>query len=86
MGRRRMTVDYSMGSALRGEPDCADVMACIASDSRSADLPFEDWADEHGCDPDSRAAERTWRECRRARAKLVRFAGDHLDRILNAEH
>lgn len=86
MGHRRMTVAYSMGSAHRGEPDCADVLACVASDSRSADESFEDWAREYGYDTDSRSAEKTWRECQRSRVKLTRFAGVHLDRILGAEH
>lgn len=86
MARRRMTVAYSMGSAHRGEPDCADVLACVASDASSADQPFESWASDLGYDTDSREAERTWKACREARAKLIRFAGDHFDRIVAAEH
>lgn len=79
-GRRRMTVYFSQGYGLAGEPTAASVLECLASDSSSADNAgsFEEWAADLGMDTDSRKAERTYRQCERQTAKLKQFLGPEL--------
>lgn len=45
-------------------PTFADVLYCLLSDAYALECDgFEDWADEHGYDPDSRKAEAIYKEC-----------------------
>jgi hypothetical protein len=59
---RTMTIEYSQGSAHTHAPTCADVLNCLADDSRGWDnaRSFEDWCSDCGYDTDSRRAERTY--------------------------
>lgn len=72
---KRMTVPFYMGIGLKGEPSAADVLECLISDAigyRNA-ASFEDWASDYGYDPDSRAAEKTYRACGRISDRLEKF-------------
>lgn len=52
------------GKAHRIEPDYATVLDNLMSDARALDCPtFEQWAEENEQNPDSRAAEATYRLC-----------------------
>lgn len=76
MGRKRLTVPFSMGVGLNGKtPEAAEVLNCLASDANSADELFETWANEYGYDTDSREAERTFNAVRRSTKKLRAFLG-----------
>jgi len=62
------------------EPQTAEVLDCMASDSLGVDNTrgFEDWASEYGYDPDSRKAEKTYKTCIKQRDKFVHFLGQDL--------
>lgn len=87
-GRRRMTVVFSMGLGLRGEPTAADVLSSLAMDASSADQDFESWCGDYGYDTDSRKAERTYKAVQAATTKLRRFIGsdDLLRQLIESEH
>lgn len=80
----KMTVPFSMGFGHQGaEPDRAGVLDCLASDSASIEQSsFEDWAADMGYDADSRKAEKTYKACEHAAARLKRFLGDDLYQVL----
>lgn len=77
MGRKRLTVPFSMGPAHTNEPSTADVLDCLASDAAGiADGgDFESWCSDYGFDPDSRKAEHTYNAIKRQSAALERFLG-----------
>ena len=83
-GDKRMTVYYSQGPAIVGEPNAADVLDCLASDAASYESAgsFESWASDYGYDTDSRKAERTYRLIETQAGKLARFVGDSYDDLL----
>lgn len=86
-GSRQLTVEFHMGSALRGDPDVCAVLDCLASDA-SAFInsdDFESFADEMGYDSDSRKAEGIYRACKKVAAQLDRFLGSDDLRFLMYE-
>jgi len=87
-GDRVLAVPFYTGEGLRERmadgPSAADVLDCLASDASSVlnARGFEDWAGDLGFDPDSRKAERTYREIE-AQTELLRgFLGDAFDAYL----
>ena len=82
--RRQLTVPYSMGSAYTGEPKIADVLQCLVDEATSFEnaRDFEDWAEALGFDPDSRKAERVFRQVKKNSRGLKRLLGDAYDRLL----
>ena len=81
---RQLTVHYSMGSAHTGEPEIADVLRCLVDEAVSFEnaRDFEDWARELGFDPDSRKAERIFRQVEKNSRGLKRLLGDAYDHLL----
>ena len=77
MADKQMTVYYSMGPAHCCEPTVHDVINSLALDSIGvADgQSFEEWAYEYGYETDSRAAERTYKACKKQTARLLTFLG-----------
>lgn len=77
-GRSRMTVLFSMGSALMHEPELKEVLDCLASDASGLEnaRSFEDWCGEYGYNTDSRWAERTYRTIERQADKLKNLLGE----------
>lgn len=82
--RRQMTVKFHTGSGWTRQPNVRDVLECLLSDAGTVDNArgFEDWADDLGYDPDSRKAERIYRECVRQTKRLARLLGDDYDDAL----
>ena len=77
-GNRQMTLYFSKGYALSGEPTAAEVLDCLASDAVSIEnaVTFADWAHEFGYDTDSRKAEKTYKLCLRQTKKLANLISD----------
>ena len=77
MGNKQMTVYFSQGYGVCGEPTAAGVLDCLASDSAGVDnaRSFEEWCSEYGYDTDSRKAERIYKVCVRQAGKLRTFLG-----------
>ena len=77
LGRRRLTVVFSMGIGHNGrEPKAPDVLDSLASDAARLSGCFEDWCADYGYDTDSRRAERTWKACQRIKRQLRQFLGE----------
>jgi hypothetical protein len=76
-GKRRMTITFSQGSGIHGEPTIDSVLDCLISDASSIDdaKTFESWAGEMGWDTDSRKAEKTFKIITRQAAKLRNLVG-----------
>jgi hypothetical protein len=81
---QRLAVPFSMGSALNGEPEIADVLDSLASDASGYENAprFEDWASDYGYNSDSRKAERTFRAVYRQTMALRVFLGAEYSRLL----
>ena len=81
---RQMTLYFSQGYGISGEPTAADVLNCLASDSSSVEnaRSFEDWASDLGYDTDSRKAEKIFKVCEVQAGKLKKFLGEDLYKIL----
>lgn len=73
---------FSMGSAHTQPPTAADVLDCLASDASgiglddvSAQLDFEEWANEYGYDTDSISALHTYNLVKSQTVALHDFLG-----------
>jgi hypothetical protein len=77
MANRSMTVFYSMGSGLSGNPTLVEVLSCLANDASTIEdtQSFEDYASDMGFDPDSRRAEKTYKACVKQSAELKTLLG-----------
>lgn len=76
MGRKRMTLTFSMGYGHGGHsPEVEDVLDCLASDASSAGMGFNEFCDEFGYDSDSRSAERTYKALEHQDKRLRNFLG-----------
>lgn len=77
---KRMTLYFSQGYGISGEPTAEGVLDCIASDSAGVEnaRSFEDWCGDYGYDTDSRKAERIFKVCEAQAQKLKNFLGDDL--------
>ena len=82
---RRMSVAFSQGSGISGEPTADGVLECLLSDASSADEEFINWAGDLGYDPDSRKAERIYNAVKKQTAKLKQFLGDSFEEYINAD-
>lgn len=83
---KQMTLYFSQGYGINGEPDAASVINCLASDAASVEnnnlTGFEGWASDLGYDPDSRKAEKIFKVCKVQAAKLKKFLGEELYKTL----
>ena len=77
-GRRRMSLEFSQGSAHTEAPTAADVLSCLSMDASGIvnSRTFEEWAVVSGYDTDSRKAEGIYKACKRLTAKLREFLGE----------
>lgn len=83
--RRRLTVDFWMGSAHTKEPDAEGVLDCLLSDASTGEQSFEDFCADAGLDTDSRKAERMYKACAAIAPRLRRLLGDEYETFLYAE-
>ncbi len=76
-GRRQLSLIFSQGFGIHGEPTAADVLDCLASDANGLDNAgsFEEWANEFGYDTDSRKAERAYHAIERQASALQSLLG-----------
>ena len=82
VGGRELRTFYSMGEALKGNPDPADVLDSLRSEYVFPDCEFEEWASDFGMDTDSRKLEKLFKACQDDSRKLEILLGDHLDEFL----
>jgi hypothetical protein len=82
---RRLTVPFYTGPAL-GEPDAADVISCLISDTSAGEQSFEDFCSDFGYDQDSRRAEATWKACANLAPKVRGLLGEDFDTFAECEH
>ena len=87
--------DYFMGAAHVDEagapaaPCACEVLYCLVHDAEALGMTFEEWANELGCDEDSRSAARTYNACREEGEKLARvFTSVEIEaiRVLTEEY
>jgi len=85
--KRRMKLDFFMGSAIAHPPTSSDVLDVLLSDASTVEnaSSFEDWAGELGYDVDSRTAEKIYRAVSRQTQKLRDLLGDDYQAFLEAE-
>ena len=81
----RLTVPFWTGIGCQGEPSAADVLGCLLSDANAGEQSFADFCADMGYE-DSRAAERTWRECKRLAGRVRQLLGDDFDEFAGLEH
>lgn len=85
---RQIGVEYSLGMAHgQRQPRKAEVVGCVLDDIRGLDdcQGFEDWAATYGYDPDSRAAEATFRAVEAQRGRVAYLLGPHFETFLDAD-
>lgn len=60
------------------EPNIDEVLYCLASDAIGTENArcFEDWAQDYGCDADSRSAEKIYQACRKIAFELSWLLGE----------
>lgn len=85
--RKQLTVPFSMGPALIGQPEADSVLDCLVSDAAGLDgsRSFEEWCGDYGYDTDSRRAERTYKAVEKQSRKLRNFLGELYDEAVEAE-
>jgi hypothetical protein len=73
--RKQMTVYFSTGLGLNGNPEAKDVLDCLAMDASCIENSrnFEDFANDIGYDPDSRKAEKIYKVILRQAEQLKKF-------------
>ena len=78
--KQRCTFEFwsSIASpSLDSDYDVLNAFYCFVGDAMSGKMDFNDFCGEFGYDTDSRAAEKTWKACKRSAEKLERiYDGD----------
>ena len=78
--KRRCTFEFWASIAnpeLETDYDVLNAFNCFVDDAIIGKMDFEEFCGEFGYDTDSRAAEKTWKACKRSAAKLERvYDGD----------
>lgn len=81
--KRQMTIFFSKGFGLSGEPTAEEILNCVAMDYSEED--FEDWCGEYGYDTDSRKAEKVYKACKKQTKDAKRLLGENFDTLLECE-
>ncbi len=77
---RQLTTSFKQGLAHKEDPEAHDVLGCMLVDASSvAGVSFEDFCSEFGYDPDSRRAEKLFKDCNSNAKKLIRFLGTDIE-------
>lgn len=77
---KRMSANFSQGSAHKEPPKPAEVLESLSMDAGGIEgnRDFEEWAREYGYEVDSRKAERTYKLTRKIASDLKKFLGPDL--------
>lgn len=75
-GKRALELSFRTGMAHKAAPDASEVLACWCRDASEIDgITFEEWAENNCMNPDSRKAERTFKDITSKRLDLIGFLG-----------
>jgi hypothetical protein len=76
---------YFTGPAAQAEPDAREILAMWIDAARAGLETFEHYCFIFGANPDSREAERTWKQCRRIKKGLESLLGGDLVTVRSSE-
>lgn len=84
---RQMTLFYSQGLGIQGEPTLESVLGCLLSDSFSFSNgdTFKDFCENYGYDYDSRKAEKTYQATIKQTSKLKKLLDNNFNDFVNCE-
>jgi hypothetical protein len=82
---RRYAFDFWQGVGITGDPTAEGCLDCLLSDAQAGEQTFAEFCAEFGYDTDSRAAEATWRACRKTAVGMRRLLGDDFETFLFAD-
>ena len=79
IGRKRMTVDFFLGTSYTTDPTSDMVLSGLIEDYTSVlNYDFEEFCDNLGYNSDSRKAEKIYKKCERLKNKLNKFLGEEI--------
>jgi hypothetical protein len=86
-GFRQMTLYFSQGYGIQGEPTLESVLGCLLSDSFSFTNgdTFKDFCENYGYDYDSRKAEKTYQATIKQTSKLKKLLDNNFNDFVNCE-
>ena len=71
--KKSMTISFYTGNGWKKDPELEDILGSILQDITYLDYGFEDFASELGYDPDSRKAEKIYKEVQKQAKKINRL-------------
>ena len=83
-GFKQMTLYYSQGYGIQGEPTLESVLNCLISDSTCGET-FQEFCDNLGYDNDSRKAEKTFNTILKQTNKLKKLLGNNFNDLASCE-
>ena len=83
-GFKQMTLYYSQGYGIQGEPTLESVLNCLISDSTCGET-FQEFCDNLGYDNDSRKAEKTFNTILKQTSKLKKLLGNNFNDLASCE-
>jgi hypothetical protein len=83
-GFKQMTLYFSQGYGIQGEPTLESVLNCLISDSTCGET-FEEFCDNLGYDNDSRKAEKTFNTILKQTSKLKKLLGNNFNNLASCE-
>jgi hypothetical protein len=82
---KTMTLFFSQGYGISGEPTLDNVLDCLKSDYLCARDGFEEFCANCGYSDDSIRSVKTYKNIQRQSKKLKTFLGDSFNQLLNCE-
>ena len=83
-GIKQMTLYYSQGYGIQGEPTLESVLNCLISDSTCGET-FQEFCDNLGYDNDSRKAEKTFNTILKQTSKLKKLLDNNFNDLASCE-
>ena len=81
--KKSMTIIYYTGNGWKKDPVLEDILGSILLDVTYLDYGFEDFASELGYDPDSRTAEKIYKDIQKQAKKINRiFSKEEQEELL----
>ena len=81
---KQMTLYYSQGYGIQGEPTLESVLNCLISDSTCGET-FQEFCDNLGYDNDSRKAEKTFNTILKQTSKLKKLLDNNFNDLASCE-